>query len=53
MGRYAKNRELRSASYSIRMPVGYTSIGPNDPVEGLMRFNNTRKRIEAYYKGNR
>lgn len=51
MGRYAKNRELRSASYSIRMPVGYTSIGPNDPVEGLMRFNNTRKRIEAYYKG--
>lgn len=51
MGRYAKNRELRSASYSIRMPVGYTSLGPNAPVDGLMRFNDTRKRIEAYYKG--
>lgn len=50
MGRYAKNRELRSASYSIRFPVGTNSLGPNDPVDGLVRFNRQRQRAEIYYK---
>lgn len=50
MGRYAKNRELRSASYSIRLPVGYNSLGPNDPVDGLIRYNATLEKLEVYLK---
>lgn len=50
MGRYAKNRELRSASYSIRLPVGSNAIGPDDPVDGLIRYNYIRERPEIYYK---
>ncbi len=52
MGRYLKNRELESASYSIRMPVTCsTSVGPNCPVDGLIRFNDEKKRPEIYMKG--
>lgn len=50
MGRYAKNRELRSASYSIRFPVGTSAIGPNDPVDGLVRYNKTKDKPEIYFK---
>jgi hypothetical protein len=51
MGRYAKNRELRSASYSIRLPVGSSALGPNDPVYGLIRYNTTNSRMELYDRG--
>ena len=50
MGRYAKNRELRSASYSIRLPVGSSAIGPNDPVDGLIRYNFILARPEVYFR---
>ena len=50
MGRYAKNRELKSGSYSIRFPVGSNAIGPNDPVDGLVRFNYIKQRPEIYYR---
>lgn len=48
MGRYAKNRELTSGSYSIRLPMGTNSIGPNAPVTGLVRYNQTRDRPEYF-----
>ena len=50
MGRYAKNRELKSGSYSIRMPIGSVAIGPEAPVDGLMRYNTSRKRPEVYFE---
>jgi hypothetical protein len=51
MGRYAKNRELRSASYSIRLPVGSSALGPNDPVFGLIRYNTSLSAMEIYDRG--
>lgn len=49
MGRFAKNKELKSGSYSIRLPIGSSVLGPNDPNLGLFRFNSTRNRIEVYH----
>lgn len=39
MGRYLKDRELKSSGYAIRLPVGSTSLRPQSPVEGLIRYN--------------
>jgi len=49
MGRYLKNLELRSASHSIRIPVGYSAVGPDSPVDGLIRYNKTTGDPEIFY----
>jgi hypothetical protein len=51
MGRYLKNTELQSGGYAIRLPVGTNSIGPDSPVDGLVRFNEEESKIEFYYGG--
>lgn len=48
MGRYLKNKELKSASYSIRLPMGSTILAPNDPVTGQLRYNTSRDRVELF-----
>jgi hypothetical protein len=48
MGRYLKNRELKSASYSIRVPIGNNLLAPNDPKVGQIRFNTSKDRLELY-----
>jgi hypothetical protein len=48
MGRFLKNRELRSGSYSIRLPMGSSAVGPDSPVSGLIRYNITLDRFEYY-----
>lgn len=48
MGRYLKNRELKSASHSIRVPIGSNLLAPNSPVVGQIRFNTTKDRLELY-----
>jgi hypothetical protein len=50
MGRYLKNTELRSGSYSIRAPYGYSAIGHTSPVTGLFRLNGDTGKLE-YYSG--
>lgn len=50
MGRYLKNKELRSGSYSIRAPYGYSAIGHTSPVTGLFRLNGDTGKLE-YYSG--
>lgn len=50
MGRYAKNRELDSAAYTVRFPMGSAIAAPNDPVTALVRYNETRRRAEMYLK---
>jgi len=50
VGRYLKNKELRSGSYSIRLPMGSNSIGPDNPIDGLVRYNKDRRRPELYSK---
>lgn len=49
MGRYVKNKELKSGSYSIRFPMGSGAVGPNSPVNGLVRYNTIRGRPESFY----
>lgn len=49
MGRYVKNKELKSGSYSIRFPQGSGAVGPNSPVNGLVRYNTIRSRPESFY----
>lgn len=48
MGRYIKNKELKSGSYSIRLPMGQSSVGPNSPVSGLVRYNEGLGEAELY-----
>jgi hypothetical protein len=48
MGRFVKNKELESGSYSTRLPMGSNAIGPNAPVDGLIRFNIDRNEMELY-----
>lgn len=48
MGRFVKNRELESGSYSTRLPMGSNAVGPNAPVNGLIRFNVDRNEMELY-----
>ena len=49
MGRFVKNKELDSQSYSIRLPMGSNVLAPDDPVTGLLRFNQTGEKIEFYH----
>jgi hypothetical protein len=49
MGRYLKNTQLEGGSYAIQIPLGSSSIGPDSPVNGQMRFNQTTSKIEFYY----
>lgn len=48
VGRYVKNKELRSGSYSIRLPYTTPSVGSECPIEGLIRYNYESDRIELY-----
>jgi hypothetical protein len=48
MGRYLKNKELHSGSYSIRAPYGYSALGHSSPVDGLFRINGDTGKLEFY-----
>lgn len=49
MGRYVKNKEIKSGSYSVRFPMGAGLAAPNSPVNGLVRYNTSRNRPESFY----
>ena len=49
MARYLKNTQLKGGSYSIQLPLGTNTIGPDSPVDGQIRFNQTTNKIEFYY----
>lgn len=51
MGRYIKNKELKSGSYSIRAPHTPASVGPNAPVDGLIRYNYSIHKMQYYSLG--
>lgn len=48
MGRYIKNTELKTGSYSIRLPMGQSATGPNSPVSGLVRYNEGIDEAELF-----
>ena len=49
MARYLKNTQLRGGSYSVQLPMGTSSLGPDSPINGQIRFNQTSNKIEFYY----
>lgn len=51
MGRYLKNTQLEGGSYAIQLPLGSNSIGPDQPVNGQVRFNTSNNRIEMFFAG--
>ncbi len=51
MGRYLKNTQLEGGSYAIQLPLGSNSIGPDVPVDGHFRYNQSNSRIEFYING--
>jgi len=51
MGRYIKNTQLNTGSYSIRMPYAPASVGPNAPGDGLVKYNLTINRMQYYSQG--
>ena len=51
MGRYLKNTQLEGGSYAIQLPLGSNSIGPDQPVNGQIRFNTSNNRIEMFFAG--
>ena len=48
MGRMLKNTMLRSGSYAVRVPNSSSSFGPNDPVDGQVRYNYTLNKMQYY-----
>ena len=52
MGRLLKNPDLAQGSSAARLPIVASSgYGDAGPVDGLIRFNQSSKRIEFYYNG--
>ena len=49
MGRYLKNTQLEGGSYAVQLPLGSNTVGPDVPVNGQIRFNQTTNKIEFYY----
>lgn len=49
MARYLKNTQLRGGSYSVQLPLGSNTLGPDSPVNGLIRYNQSNSKIEFYY----
>lgn len=48
MGRFVKNREIKTGSYSVRLPIGSNTIGPDVPVPGLFRYNQNTTKLEYF-----
>ena len=51
MGRFLKNTQLTGGSYAVQLPLGTSSLGPDSPVAGQIRYNQTTSKIEFYYNG--
>jgi hypothetical protein len=50
MARFVKNPDIGSSTaQAIRLPVVPSSSYGDSPINGLIRFNETTKRIEFYY----
>ena len=48
MGRMLKNASVKTASHSLAIPVGTSSVGPDSPINGQTRYNTTTGKLEFY-----
>jgi hypothetical protein len=51
MAHFLKNTQLKGGSYAIQLPLGTSSLGPDAPVNGQIRYNQTNSKIEFYFGG--
>ena len=51
MGRYLKNTQIRGGSYAVQLPLGTSSLGPEFPLEGQIRYNQSNNKVELYANG--
>lgn len=52
MARFFKNPDIaKGGKFAARLPIVPSSSYGDDPVDGIIRFNQTSKRIEFYYNG--
>lgn len=51
MGRYLKNTQLEGGSYAVQLPLGSSSVGPDAPQDGQIRFNLSNTKVELFYSG--
>lgn len=51
MARFFKNAQIKSASYAVQLPLGTSSLGPDAPQNGQIRFNTTNSKVELFYNG--
>jgi hypothetical protein len=51
MGRLLKNTVFKSGSYTLGIPTGTSSVGPDSAVPGQTRFNTTTGKLEFYDDG--
>ena len=51
MGRYLKNTQIRGGAYAVQLPLGTSSLGPDAPVNGQIRFNQSTNKVELFYNG--
>jgi hypothetical protein len=49
MGRYLKNTQIRGGAYAVQLPLGTSSLGPDAPVNGQIRFNQSTNKVELFY----
>lgn len=49
MARFLKNTQLKGGSYTIQLPLGTNTLGPDSPVDAQIRFNQSNNKIEFYY----
>jgi len=49
MGRFLKNTQIKGGSYAIQLPLGSNTLGPEAPVNGQVRFNQSNTRVELFY----
>ena len=49
MGRYLKNRQATQGEYAVTLPVGSSTVGPQNPENGMIRWNSSTKRVEFWY----
>ena len=49
MGRYLKNTQVLGGSYAVQLPMGSNTVGPEIPMNGMIRWNADTKRIEFWY----
>lgn len=48
MGRALKNRKIPSGAYAPVLPTGSSTLGPDNPVSGQMRYSSTSANVEYY-----